>query len=56
MKPCFKRIILDLSDIQKDPIENIHYFPDEDNILKGYALIIGPEKTPYEGGLSLIHI
>lgn len=50
MKPCFKRIILDLSDIQKDPIENIHYFPDEDNILKGYALIIGPEKTPYEGG------
>ncbi len=50
MKPCFKRIILDVSDLQKDPIENIHYFPDEDNILKGYALIIGPEKTPYEGG------
>ena len=32
MKPCFKRIILDVSDLQKDPIENIHYFPDEDNI------------------------
>ena len=46
----FKRIILDIKDILNDPIENIYYFPDEDNITIGYALIIGPQDTPYQFG------
>jgi ubiquitin-conjugating enzyme E2 Z len=50
MKECYRRIILDIKDIEKDSIENIYYFPDEDNILVGYALIIGPENTPYQYG------
>ena len=50
MRDSIKRIILDLKDIDKDPIPNIYYFPDEDNIMKGKALIIGPENTPYQYG------
>jgi ubiquitin-conjugating enzyme E2 Z len=50
MRLCYKRIILDIKDIEKDPIDNIYYVPNEDNILNGYALIIGPENTPYQYG------
>ena len=50
MNPSLKRIILDISDLQKDPIDNIRYYPNEDNIMNGYALIIGPENTPYQYG------
>jgi ubiquitin-conjugating enzyme E2 Z len=42
--------MIDIKDLQKSPIENICYVPDEDNILNGYALIIGPPNTPYEYG------
>jgi ubiquitin-conjugating enzyme E2 Z len=50
MNEAFKRIVIDIKDVQKSPIENICYVPDEDNILNGYALIIGPANTPYEYG------
>ena len=48
MNSCIKRIILDIADLQKDPIDNIRYYPNEDNIMNGCALIIGPENTPYQ--------
>lgn len=50
MNEAFKRIIIDIKDIKKSPIDNIHYVPDEENIQNGYALIIGPPNTPYEYG------
>ena len=50
MNPCIKRIILDIADLQKDPIDNIRYYANEENIMNGYALIIGPENTPYQYG------
>ena len=50
MNECFKRIILDIKDIRKESIENVFYFPNEDNILEGDILIIGPENTPYQYG------
>ena len=50
MNPCIKRIILDIADLQKDPIEGAHYYPCEDNIMKGEALVFGPKNTPYENG------
>lgn len=50
MKDALKRIFLDIKDLQKCPLENISYVPDEDNIMNGYALIIGPPETPYECG------
>ena len=44
------RLVRDIKNIIKDPIENIYYKHDEEDILKGYALIIGPKDTPYEYG------
>tara|TARA_Y100000389_G_scaffold64953_1_gene60991 strand:+ start:8347 stop:9042 length:696 start_codon:yes stop_codon:yes gene_type:complete len=50
MNESLKRIIIDIKDLQKSPIDNIHYFPNEENIMKGHALIFGPPDTPYEYG------
>ena len=47
-----KRLAKDVKYLLKNPLdsENIYYKHDENNILKGYALIIGHENTPYEFG------
>jgi ubiquitin-conjugating enzyme E2 Z len=50
MNRNIKRIVADYKEIVNDPIEHIHYVHDEENIMKGYALIIGPKDTPYENG------
>jgi ubiquitin-protein ligase len=50
MNRSLKRIVLDYKDLLDDPIENIFYYAEEDNMYKGYALIIGPKDTPYENG------
>ena len=42
------KYIIDNSNILKN--ENIYYKHDEENILKGYAMIIGSEDTPYYCG------
>tara|TARA_Y100000992_G_C21241641_1_gene481043 strand:- start:240 stop:941 length:702 start_codon:yes stop_codon:yes gene_type:complete len=55
MNECFKRIILDIQDLKKDPIESIYYFPCEQNITRGHALVYGPKNTPYEHGNYLFH-
>jgi ubiquitin-conjugating enzyme E2 Z len=51
-KETVKRILADVKDIMKNPLtENgIYYLHDDEDLLKGYALIIGPEGTPYFGG------
>lgn len=49
-KSTIERIANDVKYIIKEPIPNIYYKHDENNILTGYALIIGPEKTPYNFG------
>jgi ubiquitin-protein ligase len=49
-KFTIERIANDVKYIIKDPIPNIYYKHDENNILIGYALIIGPEETPYNFG------
>lgn len=53
-----KRLIKDVRDIRKNPLESngIYYKHDDENILKGYALIIGPEGTPYEHGFYFFEI
>ena len=53
MEEYLKRIILDIKDITKNPIDNIYYLPDDENIKFGYAMIIGPENTPYQYGYYL---
>jgi len=55
-KDTAKRIVKDIQQIKRDPIDGIYYMHDDTSILKGYALIIGPEHTPYEGGYYLFKI
>lgn len=50
-----KRLIRDITDIYKNPLvdEGIYYQHDDANMLRGYAMIFGPEKTPYQYGVYL---
>lgn len=51
-KDTISRLLKDVKHIFKNPLtENgIYYIHDDDDIMKGYALIIGPSDTPYFGG------
>ena len=51
-KPTQKRLIKDIVDLIKEPLtdQGIYYIHDEANILKGYAMIIGPSETLYSDG------
>jgi len=54
-KESIHRLVKDVSYIMKNPLNDngIYYVHDEENMLKGYALIIGPSDTPYFGGYYL---
>ena len=47
-----KRLISDIISIRKNPLtdQGIYYEHDEDNMLTGYAMIVGPSDTPYAYG------
>ena len=45
-----KRLVKDIQTILKNPIDNIYYKHDEENMYKGYAMIIGTANTPYAYG------
>ena len=47
------RIAKDVKYIIKNPITNIYYKHDTENITKGYALILGNRDTPYSNGYYL---
>ena len=51
-KETITRLLKDVKQIIKYPLidNGIYYIHDDTNLLKGYALIIGPEDTPYFGG------
>ena len=51
-KNTMSRLLKDVKQILRNPlIENgIYYIHDDTNMMKGYALIIGPDDTPYFGG------
>ena len=51
-KDTIARLLKDVKQILKNPLtENgIYYIHDDTDMLKGYALIIGPSDTPYFGG------
>lgn len=51
-KETITRLLKDVKNIIKSPLtENgIYYIHDDVDMLKGYALIIGPSDTPYFGG------
>jgi len=45
-----KRLIKDIKQLNNESPPGIFYSHDEQDILKGTALIIGPKDTPYSGG------
>lgn len=51
-KETVHRLVRDIREIIKNPLDDngIYYKHDETDMLKGYALIIGPSDTPYFGG------
>jgi ubiquitin-conjugating enzyme E2 Z len=51
-KESITRLLKDVKNIIKQPLtENgIYYIHDDTDMLKGYAMIIGPQETPYFGG------
>lgn len=51
-KETINRLLKDVKHIIKNPLTDngIYYIHDDTDILKGYALIIGPSDTPYFGG------
>lgn len=51
-----KRLTKELADIQKETIPNISAGPIKDDLFEWSAVILGPEKTPYEGGVFYLDI
>lgn len=51
-KESVHRLMLDVRHIMKNPMKDngIYYVHDESDMLRGYAMIVGPEDTPYYGG------
>ena len=54
-KETVSRLTKDIVYIAKNPLEDhgIYYTHDECDMLKGYAMIVGPSDTPYFGGYYL---
>ena len=53
-----KKLVRDIRELIKTPLNDngIYYIHDENNMLKGRALIIGQPNTPYFGGSYLFHL
>ena len=51
-KSAIKRLIADITHIEKNSLADhgIYYKHDDEDILKGFALIVGPKDTVYFGG------
>ena len=51
-KETMQRLLKDVRQIMKHPLTDngIYYSHDDSDMMKAYALIIGPEDTPYFGG------
>jgi len=51
-KETVQRLLKDVKQIIKNPLTDngIYYIHDDTNMLKGYAMIVGPSDTPYFGG------
>jgi ubiquitin-protein ligase len=52
-KESVHRLLSDIRGIMQNPLDDngIYYIHDETDILRGWAMIVGPPDTPYFGGL-----
>jgi len=56
VKPARKRLMKDLSRLEKDSDDGIFASPIDDDIFKWEAIILGPEDTPWENGIFKLKI
>jgi ubiquitin-conjugating enzyme E2 Z len=51
-KDAIQRLLRDVKNIMRNPLTDngIYYIHDDEDLLKGYAMIVGPSETPYFGG------
>jgi len=57
-KETINRLLKDVKQIIKNPLidQGIYYIHDDSDMLKGYAMIVGPEDTPYFGGFYFFEL
>ena len=57
-KETINRLLKDVKDIIKNPLtdQGIYYIHDDTDMLKGYAMIVGPSDTPYFGGFYFFEL
>ena len=57
-RTSIRRLIRDVKDLISTPLtqHGIHYQHDDEDVLRGRALIIGPKGTPYAGGFYLFDL
>jgi ubiquitin-conjugating enzyme E2 Z len=57
-KETIQRLLSDVKMIMKNPLTDngIYYVHDDEDMMKGYAMIVGPSETPYFGGFYFFKI
>ena len=50
-----KRILVEIADYQRDPHPSVHIYPCERQLDFWRVLLVGPDSTPYEGGVFLLY-
>lgn len=57
-KETINRLLKDVKDLMKNTLnsEGIYYHHDDTDMLKGYAMIVGPSETPYFGGFYFFEL
>ena len=57
-KDSVQRLMRDVRQVLKEPLTDngIYYQHDDEDMLKGYAMIVGPKETPYEGGFYFFEL
>jgi len=57
-KETIQRLLKDVKHIIKNPLtdQGIYYIHDDTDMMKGYAMIVGPSDTPYFGGFYFFEL